>query len=488
MKTNKLVLLAVPFGALLVATVAVPTDARAMCGCMIGPVRNDPREQRTLPNKSSVVVMMREGTKTVLSFQNDYHGPPEGFALVVPVPIVLRREDVRTLDRGVFARVQAIAAPRLVELWEQNPCPVRMRRGIGGGMAMAAGLDSVAGGGGQAAVTVEAQFAVGEYDIVVLGAAESTALEQWLQQNHYAVPSGVSDALGPYVQAGMKFFVARVDPRRMQGEFLTPLRVQFDSEQFSLPVRLGLYNSTGEQDLAIHILAPAQRYEMANYGNMMVPTDIRLAPQAARSFATFYSAFFSRLSRRYPRRVMTEFAGPIAGSRTGAECLGCGLPRLSQADLNALGEEVLPGHTAENATARYRSFVLTRLHYRYGRADLPDDLVFRAARPVQGGNRSAGRPGAAATVRRGATSDFRTRFIVKHYWGGATCANPRRGQWGGQPGWGFNDDISNVLGAPRGDNATPDAQAPVITDPRRIPLERWIQSAVPQLGIAPPPP
>src|SRR6202158_3809742 len=74
-------------------------------------------------NNATQVVLMREGTRTVLSLQNNYQGPPENFAMVVPVPVVLQKENVKTLPREVFAHVDQLAAPRLVEYWEQDPCP-----------------------------------------------------------------------------------------------------------------------------------------------------------------------------------------------------------------------------------------------------------------------------------------------------------------------------------------------------------------------------
>ena len=46
-----------------------------------------------------MVVLMRDGTRTVLSMQNNYQGPPEDFAMVVPVPVVLQKENVKTLPR-----------------------------------------------------------------------------------------------------------------------------------------------------------------------------------------------------------------------------------------------------------------------------------------------------------------------------------------------------------------------------------------------------
>ena len=65
---------------------------------------------------------MREGTRTVLSMQNNYKGPPDEFAMVVPVPVVLQKENVKTLPRELFAKVEQLGAPRLVEYWEQDPC------------------------------------------------------------------------------------------------------------------------------------------------------------------------------------------------------------------------------------------------------------------------------------------------------------------------------------------------------------------------------
>ena len=60
-------------------------------------------------------------------------------------------------------------------------------------------------------VVVEAQFEVGEYEIVILSANDSTALEGWLQQNGYNIPDGAEPVLRPYIEAGMKFFVAKVN-------------------------------------------------------------------------------------------------------------------------------------------------------------------------------------------------------------------------------------------------------------------------------------
>ena len=78
--------------------------------------------QQNLYNNATMVVLMREGNQTVLSMQNNYEGPPKDFAMVVPVPVVLQKDDVKVLRNKLFERVDRLAAPRLVEYWEQDPC------------------------------------------------------------------------------------------------------------------------------------------------------------------------------------------------------------------------------------------------------------------------------------------------------------------------------------------------------------------------------
>src|SRR2546430_3465319 len=96
---------------------AAPATAHVFCGFYVA------GSDQQLVNDATQVVLMRSGTRTVLAMQNDYKGPPEAFALVVPVPVVLRKEDVKTLPKAVFTHVEAMVAPRLVEYWEQDPCP-----------------------------------------------------------------------------------------------------------------------------------------------------------------------------------------------------------------------------------------------------------------------------------------------------------------------------------------------------------------------------
>src|SRR5262249_45224050 len=158
------------------------------------------------------------------------------------------------------AKVDTMGAPRLVEYWEQDPCfqPKYDEED----RAMAAGPMLAEAPAPMKKekdyhVTIEAKFTVGEYNIVILSATQATGLEAWLTDNHYKIPAGAAELLKPYVVSGSKFFVAKVDPAKVKmvdgRAALSPLRFHYDADDFALPIRLGLANSSGKQDLIVSI-------------------------------------------------------------------------------------------------------------------------------------------------------------------------------------------------------------------------------------------
>ena len=225
--------------ALFAAVVASPR-ALAFCGFFVA------GSDAKLTNDASQVVLMRKGNRTVMTMSNDYKGPPEDFAMVVPVPVVLHKEDVKTLPADVFDRVDSLSAPRLVEYWEQDPCaPIPM---YAPAPAAARSMAMSMGGKGKAAedlgVKIEAQFVAGEYEVVILSATESQGLETWLHREKYRIPEGAAGALAPYVRDKSKFFVAKVNVKKVNRDaagvvHLSPLRFVFDANELRLPVRLG---------------------------------------------------------------------------------------------------------------------------------------------------------------------------------------------------------------------------------------------------------
>jgi hypothetical protein len=432
------------------ALTGAPSDASAFCGFYVSGA------DAKLFNNATQVVLMREGTRTVLSMQNNYQGPPSDFAMVVPVPIVLQQDNVKTLTRDIFDKVDKLSAPRLVEYWEQDPCqpqvewkggpmpPPRPRTRSIEGSAPARDLG----------VTIEAKFTVGEYQVLILSAKDSTGLDTWLRQEKYKIPEGAEPYLRPYVVAGMKFFVAKVDIAKVKYDkgmaTLSPLRFHYDSELFNLPVRLGLMNSAGTQDLIVNVLARGARYEVANYDNIAIPTNIDVQDKVRKSFPAFYAALFDRAMAKHPKAVITEYSWDASW------CDPCPLPALTPSELAVLGADVLPppGESGRGG------FVLTRLHARYTKDALGEDLVFRAASPIAGGREFSDNTG---KLERGFikadTNTFQARYAIRHAWTGPVkCQNPRRGIWGGPPQAKIDADgnitgpvpATNLAFAPRG--------------------------------------
>ncbi len=423
----------------------VPTAAHAFCGFYINGAGGE------MFNNATQVVLMRQGTRTVLSMQNNYQGPPTDFAMVVPVPVVLQQDNVKTLPHDVFAKVDQMGAPRLVEYWEQDPCQVmdRFADDCPNCGAMPTGAPSVAMESGAAdyGVKIEAQFEVGEYQIVILSAKDAAGLDGWLRAEKYQIPPGAEPLLRPYVESGMKFFVAKVDPKKVTFAkgmaTLSPLRFHYDSEEFSLPIRLGLANSNGTQDLIVNILARSQRYEVANYKNVTIPTNLDVKPEARTRFGEFYAALFDRTLEKNPGAVVTEYAWDAM------TCDPCPGPTLDGSDLATLGTDVI-GDGA--------GMVLTRLHARYGAADMKEDLVFRSGSAIAGGRELRGF--GDRLEERASPSDynnFQGRYAIRHTWAGPiVCKAPVRGRWGGPPagqelaGGGAPLAATNVAFAPRG--------------------------------------
>ncbi|HLL20818.1 MAG TPA: DUF2330 domain-containing protein, partial [Kofleriaceae bacterium] len=250
----------------------------------------------------------------------------------------------------------------------------------------------------------------------------------------YKIPAGAGPLLRPYVEAGSKFFVAKVDPSKVKIEAhgtekraaLSPLRFHYDSEEFSLPIRLGMANSSGKQDLIVNIISANKRYEVANYKNVVIPTNFDVKPTVKTRFAEFYAALFDKTIEANPGAVVTEYAW--AASPSLGKCDPCPPEPPMDADMITVGGDIVGGTIAQG------TYVLTRLHARYGRGDMKDDLRFREGKPIVGGREMWGKQGLEYGAQPSTLNNFQARYAVRHTWTGPIrCANPQRGIWGGPP-------------------------------------------------------
>jgi len=359
----------------------------AFCGFYVA------KADTSLYNQASQVIIARDGQRTVLTMSNDFQGEVKDFAMVVPVPVILKEEQVNVGESKIIERLDAFSAPRLVEYTDPDPCEVR---------AFQDRLESTTASPQVSksrsrelpeslGVTVEEEFSVGEYDIVILSAKESDGLETWLTQNGYKIPAGSKELLQPYIKQNLKFFVAKVNLEEFnqQGfQKLRPLAIAYESPKFMLPIRLGMTNAQGDQDLIVYLLSPKGQVELTNYRTVNIPSNTDVPEFVESEFKDFFTSMFQKNYEKENKKVaFLEYAWDMAS------CDPCSAQPLNQSELQQAGVFWLDSGNAGNVLPNIRNgqagnvpptirrrptsnVFITRLHVRYNRDQFPEDLRF----------------------------------------------------------------------------------------------------------------
>ena len=384
------------YGAAALALTAGVKTAFAFCGFYVA------KADTKLFNKASQVALVRLDDKTVMTMANDFRGDPKEFAIVIPVPTFLERDQIHVGDKALLDHLDAYSAPRLVEYFDGDPCLANdyLRMPMAAAQAPTAKMAREKSLG----VTVEARYTIGEYDILIPSAKESTGLETWLTQNGYRIPPGASVVLGSYIKQGMRFFVAKVNLKeqaKLRFQYLRPLQVAYESPKFMLPIRLGTVNADGPQELFVYALTRKGRVETTNYRTVRLPTGMDLPVYVKQKFPDFYKAMFAEQVRREDMRsVFLEYAWDMAW------CDPCAADPLSRDELRQLGvfwldeggTGVTPGAVAPRRApmpSGGQEVFLTRLHVRYDAAHFPEDLTFQET---------------------GDRQNFQARYVLRHPW------------------------------------------------------------------------
>jgi hypothetical protein len=373
--------------------------AAAFCGFYVA------KADSKLFNKSSKVVLARNGDTTAITMASDYEGEPKEFAVVIPVPTFIERKQIGVVESKIVDHIDAYSAPRLVEYHDDDPCAPRpmpvAAAARGGVMQFAASESQTVRHRG---VTVEATYDVGEYDVSILSAKESDGLVNWLTDNGYRIPQGTEAVLGSYIRQNMRFFVAKVNLERMKligGNYLRPLQVRYDTPKFMLPLRLGTVNASGPQDLIVYALSKNGRIEASNYPTVKIPSDADVPLYVKDDFGRFYQAMFERaVAKENMRAVFVEYAWDMGW------CDPCAAEPLSNKELVELGARWIGDDSDTSFRGRMgigqgANVFVTRLHVRYDATSFPEDLTFIETKDRQ---------------------NFQGRYVLHHPWRGkATC-------------------------------------------------------------------
>jgi hypothetical protein len=376
--------------ALLLSSVSLP--ASAFCGFYVA------KADAKLFNRASQVAIVRHEDKTVLTMANDFQGNLREFAVVIPVPTFITKEQIHIGEKALLDHLDAYSAPRLVEYFDPDPCAVVYPAVPQSAAKMSMDAASERRREKSLGVTIEARYTVGEYDILILSAKESGGLETWLRESGYRIPDGASRVLESYIKQRMRFFVAKVNLKeqaKLGFSYLRPIQVAFESPKFMLPIRLGTVNANGPQELFVFTLTRKGRVETTNYRTVRLPSDMDVPLFVKDEFPGFYRSLFSEQVRREQMQtVFLEYAWDMAW------CDPCAADPLSRDELRQLGVFWLEEGDANAGQAQ--NVFLTRLHVRYDAASFPEDLIFQE------------------TADR---TNLQGRYVLRHpFNGSATCA------------------------------------------------------------------
>ncbi|MEO0449544.1 MAG: DUF2330 domain-containing protein [Pseudomonadota bacterium] len=373
--------------------------ASAFCGFYVAKADTD------LFNDASKVVLVRDDERTVITMASDYRGDASEFAMVIPVVDIPEREQINVANPGLVDHLDEYTAPRLVEYYDDNPCDLQRYRKdtvIVTASAMPPEMDVMEMAAEDLGVTIEAEYEVGEYDILILSAEESDGLITWLNQEDYRIPEGAEEVVGAYLKRGMKFFVAKVNLERHDGSaMLRPIQVAYEDENFMLPIRLGIVNAEGKQELFVFAITRDGRVETTNYKTVKLPSDMDVPIFVKDEFGDFYKAMFEhQTEKENGKAVFMEYAWDMSW------CDPCAANPLSRSELRELGVMWLdegPGGRIEplprpgfGGPQPVDAFV-TRLHVRYDGQTFPEDLNFQVT---------------------GDRENYQGRYVLRHPWRG----------------------------------------------------------------------
>lgn len=356
--------------------IAATFNSYGFCGFYVA------KADASLFNDASQVIITRNGEKSTITMSSDYKGDLKEFALVIPVPVVLQESDIRIADPLIFQKLDAYSAPRMAEYYDQNPCYQYLYESI---QSTSVEMDEVSDSKGSApkrektlGVTIEAQYTVGEYDILILSAKQSDGLKIWLNENGYKIPATANEVLEPYIKGGMKFIVAKVNLKNQKKsgfQTLRPIQVSFTSNRFMLPLRLGMANSKGTQDMIVYAFSEKGRVEATNYRTTKLPTDMDVPLFVRDHFNEFYKSVFDRSWKLEGKNVvMLEYAWDLSPMNY-VQCDPCAGDPPVVADLTEAGVDWLKYNPKYNVNDGQVFF--TRLHVRYDREHFPQDLFFQ---------------------------------------------------------------------------------------------------------------
>ena len=202
-------------------------------------------------------VFFRDGVQTV-AIRPGFTGSVEEFGMLVPLPAV---PALRKIDDRTFEHLPAAVDPPVVQVHIVRPERRRLSALKSAPPPMA--VQESAGMVLEDEVRVVKEEAVGMYEVAVLAAGSSSALQRWMDDHRFSYPEGMDATVDDYVDAGWMFVAIKtrvgamaavspapgqrsVDPGLPEGSsfdgYVQGMAFRFEVDEPVVPMRLAVFN------------------------------------------------------------------------------------------------------------------------------------------------------------------------------------------------------------------------------------------------------
>jgi MYXO-CTERM domain-containing protein len=272
------------------------------CGCFAPPDPSVPIVQAG----ERILFAMNNGQVTA-HVQISYQGSASDFGWLLPLP------SVPTLELGVdelFNQLVSSTQPKykLNRVYEGN-CSFNPAR-FGGGGGLAAAPSNGAGGGdssqtGSSPLVI--QDSIGPYDYAVLKADSKDAMLQWLNTNHYFIPTGTDSAVDPYIHPGAYFLALKLKSGNSTGD-LQPVVIKYQSDLPMIPLVLTSVGAKPDMGIQVWMLGQGRAIPR-NYYHTVINDAVLDWNNGSQN----YEDVIIRATKEAPARhtFVTEYAGAV---------------------------------------------------------------------------------------------------------------------------------------------------------------------------------
>ncbi|MEZ4751010.1 MAG: DUF2330 domain-containing protein [Bdellovibrionota bacterium] len=339
---------------------------------------------------ASQIVVAREGKRTAVTLVSTYRGGQKEFVLVIPVPALLKPEQVSVGELATVQRLDAFSAPRIVEYSDSDPCE-------SGGSKKTPKIIAGLSPGASLGFEKDNEATPGDYKLITLSASDTETLGDWLGERGYQVPKNIGAVIRESIKSGLKFLAVEITLTATDStayKYLRPIQFAFEVEDLSIPLALGKAGAEKEQEVTFYFVSRRGRFVPHEKKLASLPTNVDIPEFIKEKFPAFYRALYSKqLEKENQKTMFLEYAWNMGW------CDPCAVDPLSPEELRQLGVFWLDeGDSTRKSQMIWppgggpvEAFV-TRVHAKPG---AEDSLQFRESKSMD---------------------NFQAKFAIRHPW------------------------------------------------------------------------